>query len=83
LEQPSRPIEEFIENRLDGYAEHRNQPLTNRVSHMSKYLHSGHISPVYLALRIRDPGACREDVVAQGTRLAERLVGRVKRFGVS
>ena len=83
LEHASRPVEEFTENRLGGYAEHRNQPQTNRVSHMSKYLHFGHISPVYLALRIRDSGAAREDEVAQGTRLAERLAGRVKRFGVT
>ncbi len=83
MEHASRPVEEFIENRLDGYAEHRNQPLTNRVSHMSKYLHFGHISPVYLALRIRDSGASREDEVAQGLRLAERLAGHGKRFGVS
>jgi deoxyribodipyrimidine photo-lyase len=44
-------LEEFIENRLDEYAEHRNQPQTDHVSHMSKYLHFGHISPVYVALR--------------------------------
>ena len=50
---------------------------------MSKYLHFGNISPVYLALRIRDSGVAREDEVAQGTRLAERLARRVKRFGVT
>jgi deoxyribodipyrimidine photolyase len=55
LEHASRPVEEFIENRLGGYAEHRNQPQANRVSHMSKYLHFGHISPVSSRSEYRTP----------------------------
>lgn len=66
-------LEEFIEKKLDGYAGHRNQPQTDHVSHMSKYLHFGHISPVYLALRIRESGAPREDVE---TYLEELIVRR-------
>lgn len=45
-------FEEFLENRLKGYCEHRNRPETDYVSHMSKYLHFGQISPLYLALKI-------------------------------
>ena len=37
----------------DGYAKHRNQPQTDNVSHRSKYLHFGHISPVGVALAVR------------------------------
>jgi deoxyribodipyrimidine photo-lyase len=66
-------LEEFIENRLDEYAEHRNQPQTDHVSHMSKYLHFGHISPVYLALRIRETSAPRKNV---DTYLEELIVRR-------
>ena len=66
-------LEEFIENGLDEYAGHRNQPQTNHVSHMSKYLHYGHISPVYLALRIREASAPKEDV---DTYLEELIVRR-------
>jgi deoxyribodipyrimidine photo-lyase len=47
-------LEDFIENRLGTYVEHRNQPQTDDVSHMSKYLHYGHISPVPVALKISD-----------------------------
>jgi deoxyribodipyrimidine photo-lyase len=52
----------FIKNRFDTYVEHRNQPQTDDVSHMSKYLHYGHVSPVYVALRIRDANPLREDL---------------------
>ena len=36
----------FLENRLDVYTGHRNQPQTDDASHMSKYLHFGQISPI-------------------------------------
>ncbi|MFP4292992.1 MAG: deoxyribodipyrimidine photo-lyase [Cyclobacteriaceae bacterium] len=44
----------FIKDLLDDYDDHRNQPQTNNVSHMSKYLHFGQISPVYLVQEITD-----------------------------
>jgi deoxyribodipyrimidine photo-lyase len=66
-------LAEFIENKLNGYAGHRNQPHSDHVSHMSKYLHFGQISPVYLALRIREASAPREDVE---TYLEELIVRR-------
>jgi deoxyribodipyrimidine photo-lyase len=43
----------FIADSLPTYAAHRGQPQTNDVSHMSKYLHFGQISPVYIALELR------------------------------
>ena len=55
-------LERFLESRLDTYAEHRNQPQTDDVSHMSKYLHYGHISPVYVALKIRDANSPKEEL---------------------
>lgn len=59
--QARKVLEDFIENRFDSYAGNRNQPQTDDVSHMSKYLHFGQISPVYIALRIRDSNASREN----------------------
>ena len=55
-------LEHFLESRLGTYVENRNQPQTDDVSHMSKYLHYGHISPVYVALRIQDANPPQEDL---------------------
>jgi len=43
----------FLKRSFDAYEGHRNQPHTDDVSHMSKYLHFGHISPIWLALEAR------------------------------
>lgn len=42
----------FLEDCLDRYAQHSNQPQTDDISYMSPYLHFGQISPLYLALQI-------------------------------
>jgi len=52
----------FCDEHLDGYDDNRNQVQSQAVSHMSKYLHFGQISPVRLALRIQEPDAPDEDV---------------------
>ena len=49
-------LEEFIANRLDPYV----ATATSFVSHMSKYLHFGHISPEHVALRIREANVSRD-----------------------
>ena len=43
----------FLRSGFADYADHRNQPQTDDVSHMSKYLHFGQISPVAIALEIK------------------------------
>ncbi|MGD8882028.1 MAG: deoxyribodipyrimidine photo-lyase [Desulfobacterales bacterium] len=43
---------DFLHRRFTNYVENRNQPQTDDVSHMSKYLHFGQISPLYLALQV-------------------------------
>jgi deoxyribodipyrimidine photo-lyase len=40
----------FLRTHLRDYKDHRNQPQTDDVSHVSKYLHFGQVSPVWLAL---------------------------------
>jgi len=52
----------FLKQSFDGYVEHRNQPQTDDVSHMSKYLHFGHISPIWLALEARRSKAKKDNV---------------------
>jgi deoxyribodipyrimidine photo-lyase len=43
----------FLEGSFDAYTGHRNQPQTDDVSHMSKYLHFRQIAPIWLALTAR------------------------------
>ena len=45
-------LSRFIRSRLEGYAENRNQPGMEYVSHMSPYLHFGQISPAYVVRKI-------------------------------
>ncbi|SEP67895.1 deoxyribodipyrimidine photo-lyase [Microlunatus flavus] len=47
-------LRDFLRDHFDVYAEHRNQPQTSDVSHMSKYLHFGQLSPVYIALEAQE-----------------------------
>jgi deoxyribodipyrimidine photo-lyase len=47
-------LRRFIKHHLARYHDHRNQPQTDDISHMSPYLHFGHIAPLYLAVKIRD-----------------------------
>ncbi len=46
----------FISHALPTYPANRGQPQHNDVSHMSKYLHFGQISPLYIALELREQG---------------------------
>ena len=51
----------FLEEKFSDYDENRNQPQTNDVSHMSKYLHFGQISPVYLVQEVRHSGGSQKN----------------------
>ncbi len=46
-------LDDFIAHKLDHYAEERNDPSQDYLSHMSPYLHFGQISPLEIALRVR------------------------------
>jgi deoxyribodipyrimidine photo-lyase len=52
----------FLKRSLGDYVEHRNQPQTDDVSHMSKYLHFGQISPIWLALTARRAMAKKDNI---------------------
>lgn len=51
-----RRFGQFLTNRLDGFAEERNNPGGGGGSGMSPYLHFGQISPVTLALQAQEQG---------------------------
>ncbi|WP_103028874.1 deoxyribodipyrimidine photo-lyase [Salinibacter altiplanensis] len=55
-------LDDFLAEHLDGYDENRNQIHSHAVSHMSKYLHYGQISPVWLAQQVRRAEGPTSDV---------------------
>ncbi|WP_375461398.1 deoxyribodipyrimidine photo-lyase [uncultured Enterovirga sp.] len=46
----------FLAGGFDGYAEMRNRPERQAVSHLSPYFHFGQISPIEVALAVRSAG---------------------------
>ena len=52
----------FLKQGLGGYYANRNQPQTDYASHMSKYLHFGHVSPIWLALQAREASAKHNNI---------------------
>jgi deoxyribodipyrimidine photo-lyase len=54
-------LREFVTKGLKGYARERNHPENNGTSHLSAYLHFGHIGPLTVALAVRAADAPRAD----------------------
>jgi deoxyribodipyrimidine photo-lyase len=67
-------FDEFLKKRLCRYVENRNQPQTDDISHMSPYLHFGHLSPLYLALQMK--GVDKRLLEGQEAYLEELIVRR-------
>ena len=55
--EAKRRLKDFIINKLDGYADSRNDPCLDATSNMSPYLHFGQISPLYIALEVMESKA--------------------------
>jgi deoxyribodipyrimidine photo-lyase len=55
-QEAARRLKHFIHHLLKGYAEGRNEPAAGQSSTLSPYLHFGNISPVEMALAVRDSG---------------------------
>ena len=60
-EAAKKVLHDFLENDFADYTGTRNQPQTSHVSHMSKYLHYGQISPVYIALEVKKANASQKN----------------------
>ncbi len=54
--EAGRRLTDFVENRLPRYAEERNDPSRDALSHLSPYVHFGQISPLQIALQARKGG---------------------------
>jgi len=59
--QAKRRLGDFIRNKLDGYDTRRNDPNIDGVSNLSPYLHFGQISPLHIALKVRDAAGQGKD----------------------
>ena len=60
-EAAKKVLHDFLQNDFGDYTETRNQPQTSHVSHMSKYLHYGQISPGYIALEVQKADASQKN----------------------
>jgi len=59
--EAKRRLSDFLRNKLEYFADLRNDPTLDYVSHMSPYLHFGQISPLYIALEAQQTvGAGKE-----------------------
>lgn len=54
-------LEDFIQNKLDYYAEFKNNPINDVTSGLSPYMHFGFISSLRIALEIIKSNASREN----------------------
>lgn len=61
-EQAAATLRRFVDERLDGYSDGRNQPADMQVSYLSPYLHFGHLSPIDAVLAAREADAPEADV---------------------
>jgi deoxyribodipyrimidine photo-lyase len=51
-EEAKRYLDVFLDEKLDHFAEWRNDPTADCLSHMSPYLHFGQISPLFIDLKV-------------------------------
>jgi deoxyribodipyrimidine photo-lyase len=59
-----RRLRRFLRHRLAGYSATRNEPTPYSTSERSVHLHFGHISPLTVALAVRESGAPAADIDA-------------------
>jgi deoxyribodipyrimidine photo-lyase len=68
-------LKEFTETQLADYDEKRNHPEVKGTSQMSAYLHYGHISPITIALAVRDAEARGKTTKAIADKYLDELIG--------
>ncbi len=59
--EAKRLLNAFIRGKLSDYAETRNDPDLDGASNLSPYLHFGQISPLYVALKVRQSSGSGKD----------------------
>ena len=66
----------FIIDRLKKYDSHSNQPQTDDISNMSPYLHFGQVSPLYLALSVKEAEKRTKDTTNTEAYVEQLIVRR-------
>jgi deoxyribodipyrimidine photo-lyase len=59
--QAKKLLTKFIKSKLDKYPVLRNDPTQNYESNLSPYIHFGQISPVYIALKVKQTNSPGKD----------------------
>ena len=59
--EAKRVLRRFLNRHLEHYKANRNRPETDDVSRMSQYLHFGQISPVQLAVKVKNATAANDN----------------------
>ncbi len=73
--EAKRRLNAFVRGKLDGYGRNRNDPNLDGTSNLSPYLHFGQISPLYVALTVRQTASAGADAF-----LEEMIVRRELSF---
>ncbi|MFP4105846.1 MAG: deoxyribodipyrimidine photo-lyase, partial [Phycisphaerae bacterium] len=55
-DQAEKHLRKFVDSKLNDYPSQSNDPSVDGLSNMSPYLHFGQISPIRIALAVRDKG---------------------------
>ena len=71
-----RALQNFIEQRLKGYAAHRNDPSRSSLSELSPYLHYGQLSSLSVALAVYQAVRDQSSLQADEETLIEEMVIR-------
>lgn len=66
----------FLDGYLEDYSQNRNQPQTDHVSHMSKYLHFGQVSPLWLTLEMNAAVEASPELGEEASTYLEELLVR-------
>jgi deoxyribodipyrimidine photo-lyase len=74
--EAKKRFDNFISKRLKVYDSHSNQPQTDDISNMSPYLHFGQVSPLYLALTVKEHQKKTTDAVNIKAFLEQLIVRR-------
>ena len=59
--EAKRRLHNFLKNKLERFADLRNDPTADYVSNMSPYLHFGQISPLYIVLKVSKTSSAVKD----------------------